>query len=955
MSLIAYSNVTVINVNDGDSYIIQSSNSSIVLNKDGNYSPSKITLSGKYKQGADGLKDYSGRVKIETTSDNNNWITQYASNVNESSVTYKFPDPLIDQMPYKFRTSYSGDRMDDEIVGGTVAWNQLFTANSFSGRQLSGIEFSYNNGIFTFSGTPTTNNYIDLHQSTYVPSKMVVGHRYLICSANKDVYNVINNPYTDGSSSQWRNKGYIFYTPTAQPTYLYTRLKVQTNVSISGTASVTVFDLTTMFGTEVADYIYGLEQANAGAGVAYFRKLFPEDYYEYCEPELRHVEGLQKHETVGFNLFDKSTAVMGKFVNNDGNEATDNKCFVTDYIRVFPNTTYYVTHAIGRSVHSIACCEYDNDKGFANAISALIGTNTSMTIVTGANTAYLRVNATKTYIDSLCINISDPSRNRQYEPYDKHSYHLDSSLTLRGIPKLGDNGLYFDGDKYKADGTVERRYGIVDLGTLSWGYYSSTNHFYITINDSIATGTNFMCSKYVYNGIASSSVMSDKPTGLYRYGNIFRIKDTSYTDVATFKAAMSGVYLVYELATPTTETAQPYTALQIVDANGTEEYVSTSIVPVGHYTKYSKNITNIRCSLYEADGFKNLLDQSTIPVIDNIDDKIFLIKVVPEYTVYTSATNLPSTVIWTETKPNTVDASHYLWIRMRSDFSDNSHIYSDAICDVTISGVISDVNKNTKSITDKVWESDITTKINQYDGSTVKTIRDRVTKTETNIDGITNRVTSVEGVTDSLGTRLTTAESNITQNENKISAMVTVNDQTSSITLTENMVEAVTNQFIIKGSDNSTTVISGGKIHTNSIKTNDLATDAIKSSNYQAGPAGSPYSTFGSFLDLSNGNFYTPNFGIQSTGTTGAFINGEIIATAGRIGEDANTAWDIGTFTDFDANDHGSIIGHGDAFIQSGKWMISGNKIDTRWYDNSLKLTYLNYNNTYYDYGMMVP
>jgi hypothetical protein len=185
--------------------------------------------------------------------------------------------------------------------------------------------------------------------------------------------------------------------------------------------------------------------------------------------------------------------------------------------------------------------------------------------------------------------------------------------------------------------------------------------------------------------------------------------------------------------------------------------------------------------------------------------------------------------------------------------------------------------------------------------------------------------------------------------------MVTVNDQTSSITLTENMVEAVTNQFIIKGSDNSTTVISGGKIHTNSIKTNDLATDAIKSSNYQAGPAGSPYSTFGSFLDLSNGNFYTPNFGIQSTGTTGAFINGEIIATAGRIGEDANTAWDIGTFTDFDANDHGSIIGHGDAFIQSGKWMISGNKIDTRWYDNSLKLTYLNYNNTYYDYGMMVP
>ena len=130
----------------------------------------------------------------------------------------------------------------------------------------------------------------------------------------------------------------------------------------------------------------------------------------------------------------------------------------------------------------------------------------------------------------------------------------------------------------------------MDLGTVvNWQYHSATAHFYMTLL-SKTTGSNFLCSKYTYNGIAETSAMGDKATGLYRYGNTFRIKDTSYTDVASFKSAMSGVMLVYELATPTTETAEPFAEVQKVDPYGTEEYVSTSIVPVGHYTKYPENL-----------------------------------------------------------------------------------------------------------------------------------------------------------------------------------------------------------------------------------------------------------------------------------------------------------------------------------------------------------------------------
>ena len=52
--------------------------------------------------------------------------------------------------------------------------------------------------------------------------------------------------------------------------------------------------------------------------------------------------------------------------------------------------------------------------------------------------------------------------------------------------------------------------------------------------------------------------------------------------------------LVYELATPTTESTSPFEANQIVDANGTEEYIDAGVeagtrdvaIPVGHDTKY---------------------------------------------------------------------------------------------------------------------------------------------------------------------------------------------------------------------------------------------------------------------------------------------------------------------------------------------------------------------------------
>ena len=62
----------------------------------------------------------------------------------------------------------------------------------------------------------------------------------------------------------------------------------------------------------------------------------------------------------------------------------------------------------------------------------------------------------------------------------------------------------------------------------------------------------------------------------------------------------------------------------------------------------------------------------------------------------------------------------------------------------TMGGISSNLDAVNKKFTDKVWQTDIITQINNYDGTTVNGIRDRVTQTEKDINGITNTVSDVE-------------------------------------------------------------------------------------------------------------------------------------------------------------------------------------------------------------------
>lgn len=91
----------------------------------------------------------------------------------------------------------------------------------------------------------------------------------------------------------------------------------------------------------------------------------------------------------------------------------------------------------------------------------------------------------------------------------------------------------------------------------------------------------------------------------------------------------------------------------------------------------------------------------------------------------------------------------------------------------------------------------------------------------------------------------------------------------------------ITQASLVRNWTTNTTWINGGKIYTGSITADKIATDAIKSRNYISSGG-----TQGSFLNLSDGSFQSPNLSWDANGNLiakNANLSGEITATKGSI------------------------------------------------------------------------
>ena len=506
-----------------------------------------------------------------------------------------------DNKPYLFRStggsSDVGNRSYlDKIVGGTVVWNQL--ANVLPNETRNGLAYSTDNGEISITGTvqgaPTYGQF-DLTRNLDFKRD---GRKYLILlSQTLDVG-------VSGYDHASRNAFFFSQTRgTNWNGYVFMYVEEGETVSVSN-LSLNVFDLTQMFGSTIADYIYSLEQATAGAGVSWFKKLFQKDYYPYNAGELLSVEGLQSHDTVGFNQWDEEWEVgyLGYSSSNEGQPIPMQKNTIRskNFIKVLPNTSYYFKYPIAEA-HYV--WEYDENK---NALGhyQLLASGNNNTFTTSSDCHYIKFACEPTYGTTykhdICINLSDSSRNGEYEPYKKHSYPLDSYLTLRGITKLdASKNIYYDGDEYTSDGKVKRKYGVVTLdGSQKILASSFTSGGYVQYRTSL-----FPTGPAMKGGITFSDYYLDYSQNTTTYCRIYfdnytrlLITDERFGNTITSASqwndwlASHPITVVYELATPTTETAEPFQHIQIVDDFGTEEFVSTGIVPVGHKTRYPANL-----------------------------------------------------------------------------------------------------------------------------------------------------------------------------------------------------------------------------------------------------------------------------------------------------------------------------------------------------------------------------
>ena len=451
---------------------------------------------------------------------------------------------IADNAPYSFRTSGGsvdiGDRETDEVVGGTICWNQLFD-------ETTEINLSV--------GSQRT-------KTTAVPvgSPIITGNKYLMLAEYSNAVNVVravtcslytrnnsSNKIVASISSTVSGKKYkIFesaYSGTSDGTtninegniWIYSAMNASDTGASCDISRLQLFDLTKMFGSTIADYVYSLGDDGA---YAWFENLFPNIYYANNSGSLMSVN-TSAHNMVGFNAFDVDNVdlVSGNWAggSTNGNVHTNN------YIRVVPNSTYYLKSLQTSGTY---IKQYDSAK---NDINEEIKKYSSdfIQFTTSQNASYVRIlwyvadglTVNQVRNANICLNLHwDGEKDGDFEQYEYHSYPLDSSLTLRGIPKLdADNQLYYDGDTYQSDGTVTRNFG----------------------------------------------------TRAYESG------DESLADAIT-----DGTNTVYKLTTPTTESATGFANQQIVSDWGTEQYVDYSYaqgtrdveIPVGHNTLYSANL-----------------------------------------------------------------------------------------------------------------------------------------------------------------------------------------------------------------------------------------------------------------------------------------------------------------------------------------------------------------------------
>lgn len=244
----------------------------------------------------------------------------------------------------------------------------------------------------------------------------------------------------------------------------------------------------------------------------------------------------------GKNLFDKNNITNGKYIKADGTTGTDVTAFFSTYIKIEPNTNYYIS---GRTIwNSIAL--YDSNKTFLERIN--LNYTSGIINITNNNSAYIMVNAS---IDNLnTMQLEEGSTATTYEQYQGNTYPINlGNIELCKIDTYKDR-IYKKNDKWY----LEKQIGKVAITANDTITHYSIWHWigFNKPNNSIMLNNFNNYTLYM-----EKAYRADDRTKIYSYNTSVGSSQMGVMcyendDATTLKQKLDGSLMYYPLATPTT-------------------------------------------------------------------------------------------------------------------------------------------------------------------------------------------------------------------------------------------------------------------------------------------------------------------------------------------------------------------------------------------------------------------
>ena len=221
--------------------------------------------------------------------------------VNETTFTNPYTKKLVPSGKYTEKLR--------KIVGASIVWNQLVQNGNFADTSW----WETYKATLSVSGNVGTLTSTEANTSPVVRKRfdLINGHKYLAglsvnpskelqLGASLDYSSITNNaiiPRTSITANTWTEiKGVIAFDSSAT-TSTNSGIRFSGNGNqYTGTETIQIknfilVDLTAMFGTTIADYVYTLETQTAGSGIVWLKSygFFTEDYYAYSANTIQSV------------------------------------------------------------------------------------------------------------------------------------------------------------------------------------------------------------------------------------------------------------------------------------------------------------------------------------------------------------------------------------------------------------------------------------------------------------------------------------------------------------------------------------------------------------------------------------------------------------------------------------------------------------------------------------------